>query len=41
MKTPALLPLALLALSLGVRAELTEEQRRVPLEAASPDPKLA
>jgi len=40
MKTPTLL-LALLSLTLCARAELTEEQRRVPLEAASPDPKLA
>ena len=31
----------LISLSLAVRAELTEEQRRIPLEAASPDPKLA
>ena len=39
MKTPALF--ALLALTLCARAELTEEQRRIPLEAASPDAKLA
>ncbi len=44
MKTPSLL-LALFALTLGAHAEskyeLTEEQLKVPLEAASPDPKLA
>jgi hypothetical protein len=40
MKTPTLL-CTLLALTLCARAELTEEQRRIPLEAASPDPKLA
>ena len=40
MKTPILL-LALFAFTLGARAELTEEQRKIPLEAASPDPKLA
>jgi hypothetical protein len=39
MKTPILL--ALLALTLCVRADLTEEQRKVPLEVDSPDPKLA
>jgi hypothetical protein len=39
MKTPTLF--LLLALSLSVRAELTEEQRKVPLEVDSPDPKLA
>jgi len=33
--------LFLLALSLCARADLTEEQRRVPLEVDSPDPKLA
>ena len=38
MKTSLLL---FLTLSLVARAELTEEQRRIPLEAASPDPKLA
>jgi hypothetical protein len=32
---------AFICLSLVARAELTEEQRRIPLEAASPDPKLA
>ena len=32
---------ALFAFTLGARAELTEEQRRVPLEVESPDPKLA
>ncbi|MDR3402215.1 MAG: ThuA domain-containing protein [Chthoniobacter sp.] len=40
MKTPTLL-LTLLALTLCARADLTEEQRRVPLEVDSPDPKLA
>lgn len=40
MKTPTLL-LSLLALTLCARADLTEEQRRIPLEAESPDPKLA
>jgi hypothetical protein len=42
MKIP-LLPilLALSAFTVGARAELTEEQRRVPLEVDSPDPKLA
>jgi len=39
MKIPALL--FLLAFPLCARAELTEEQRRVPLETDSPDPKLA
>jgi len=39
MKIPALL--FLLAFSLCAHADLTEEQRRVPLEADSPDPKLA
>ena len=39
MKTTALL--ALLALTLCARADLTEEQRRVPREVESPDPKLA
>ena len=39
MKTPTLL-LALLTLPLCAHAELTEEQRRVPLEVDSPDPKL-
>jgi len=32
---------ALFAFTLGARAELTEEQRKVPLEVDSPDPKLA
>lgn len=37
-----LLPLlALLSSTLFLHAELTEEQRRLPLEAESPDPKLA
>ena len=44
MKTPTFL-LALFALTLGAHAqakyELTEEQRKVPLEAAPSDPKLA
>ena len=40
MKTPTLL-LSLFALTLCARADLTEEQRRIPLEAESPDPKLA
>ena len=39
MKTHALL--TLLALTLFVRADLTEEQQRVPREVESPDPKLA
>ena len=39
MKTPTLL--ALLILPLCLRADLTEEQRKVPLEVESPDPKLA
>jgi len=39
MKTPALL--ALLTLTLCVRADLTEEQKRIPREVESPDPKLA
>jgi hypothetical protein len=42
MKTPILpVLLALAGLSLCARAELTDEQRSIPLEAASPDPKLA
>lgn len=39
MKTTSLL--ALLALTLFARADLTEEQQRVPREVESPDPKLA
>jgi hypothetical protein len=39
MKTSILL--ALLALTLFTRADLTEEQQRVPREVESPDPKLA
>jgi len=39
MKIPILTCLA--ALVIGAHADLTEEQRRIPLEAASPDPKLA
>jgi hypothetical protein len=39
MKIPTLF--SLLALTLCARAELTEEQRRVPLEAESPDPQLS
>jgi len=39
MKTTALL--TLLALTLFARADLTEEQQRVPREVDSPDPKLA
>jgi hypothetical protein len=39
MKTPTLL--ALLAFTLCARADLTEEQQRVPREVESPDPKLA
>jgi hypothetical protein len=42
MKTPTIpILLALLAFTLGARAELTEEQRRIPLEVESPDPSLA
>lgn len=41
MKTPRLLLALLAALPLVAFAEVTEEQRRVPIEAESPDPKLA
>lgn len=36
-----LIPIAIFAASLVTRAELTEEQKRIPLEVAPSDPKLA